>query len=134
MTTAVDVDLRVDLNTMDETGLPWSFIDQAPDPSRIIPGRHIVVGSGAAVAVAVVVDITDEGIVHVQPLKGSVASNARFLETDPASPRLPDLLPDPADVGGTGRDETASAKDETPGNTGRKGTLRRQSGRGSSGS
>jgi hypothetical protein len=79
MATAVDVDLRVDLNTMDETGLPWTFLDQAPDPSRIIPGRHIVVGSGAAVAVAVVVDITDEGVVHIQPLKGSVASNARFL-------------------------------------------------------
>ena len=80
MTTAVDVDLRIDLNTMDETGLPWTFLDQAPDPSRIIPGRHIVVGSGAALAVAVVVDITDEGIDHVWPLKGSVASNARFLE------------------------------------------------------
>jgi len=65
MTTALDVDLRIDFNTMDETGLPWTFLDQAPDPSRIIPGRHIVVGSGAAVAVAVVVDITDEGIVHV---------------------------------------------------------------------
>ena len=43
MTTAVDVDLRIDLNTMDETGLPWTFLDQAPDPSRIIPGRHIAV-------------------------------------------------------------------------------------------
>jgi len=61
MTTALDVDLRIDLNTMDETGLPWTFLDQAPDPSLIVPGRHIVVGSGAAVAVAVVVDITDEG-------------------------------------------------------------------------
>ena len=120
--TAVDVDLRIDLNTMDETGLPWTFLDQAPDPSRIIPGRHIVVGSGAALAVAVVVDITDEGIVHVQPLKGSVASNSRFLETDPASRRLPDLLPDPVEAGGTGRDETEPPDAETPGNTGRNGT------------
>lgn len=103
MATAVDVDLRIDLQTMDETGLPWTFLDQAPDPSRVIPGRHIVVGSGAAVAVAVVVDITDEGIVHVQPLKGSVASNAHLLESDVASRRLPDRLPDPAETGGTGR-------------------------------
>lgn len=132
MTTAVDVDLRIDLNTMDETGLPWTFLDQAPDPSRIIPGRHIVVGSGAAVAVAVVVDITDEGIVHVQPLKGSVASNARFLETDPASRRLPDLLPDPVEAGGTGRDEAARPTTETPEITGRKGTRRHRPGRGSS--
>lgn len=134
MTTAVDVDLRIDLNTMDETGLPWTFLDQAPDPSRIIPGRHIVVGSGAAVAVAVVVDITDEGIVHVQPLRGSVASNARFLDADRASRRLPDLLPDPVEQSGTGRDETAPPEDETPGNTGRKGTRRRRPGRGSSNS
>ncbi len=81
MATEGDVDLRIDLNTMDETGLPWTFLDQAPDASRIIPGRHIVVGSGAAVAVAVVVDITDEGIVHVQPLRGSVASNTHLLDT-----------------------------------------------------
>lgn len=84
MATAIEVDLRVDLNTMDETGLPWTFLDQASDSSRIVPGRHIVVGSGAAVAVAVVVDISDDGIVHVQPVKGSVASNARLLDADPA--------------------------------------------------
>lgn len=90
MAITVDVDLRVDLQTMDETGLPWTFLDEAPDVSRIVPGRHIVAGSGAATAVAVVVDISDEGIVHVQPLSGSVASNAHLLEyrngsTDPAS-------------------------------------------------
>lgn len=119
MATTVDVDLRIDLNTMDETGLPWTFLDQAPDPSRIIPGRHIVVGSGAALAVAVVVDITDDGIVHVQPLKGSVASNAHLLKSDHASRRLPDLLPDPVEVGGTGRDETALPNAETREKTGR---------------
>ncbi|MEZ5380756.1 MAG: hypothetical protein R2754_03050 [Microthrixaceae bacterium] len=85
MTTATQVDLRIDLNTMDETGLPWAFLDEAPDPSLIVPGNHIVVGSGAAVAVAVVVDITDEGVVHVQPMRGSVASNAHLLDGDRAS-------------------------------------------------
>ena len=133
MTTAVDVDLRIDLNTMDETGLPWTFLDQAPDPSLIVPGRHIVVGSGASVAVAVVVDITDEGIVHVQPLKGSVASNARFLKTDPASRRPSDLLPDPVEAGGTSWDETVQPEAKTPGDTGRKGTRRHQPGPTSSG-
>ncbi len=32
MATTVDVDVVVDLNTMDETGLPWTFLDQAADP------------------------------------------------------------------------------------------------------
>ena len=132
MATTVDVDLRVDLQTMDETGLPWTVLDEAPDPSRIVPGRHIVAGSGSAIAVAVVVDITDEGIVHVHPLSGSVASNAHLLNTDPASRRLPDLLPDPVETAGTGRNETAPPEAETPENTGQKGTRRHRPARGSS--
>jgi hypothetical protein len=72
------IDLVVDLNTMDDTGLPWAFLDEAPDPALIRPGRHIVVGSGAARAVALVVDITD-GIVHVRPVRGPVAANAHLL-------------------------------------------------------
>lgn len=71
-------DLPVDLNTIDETGLPWAFLDVAPKPALITPGRFIVVGSGAARAVAQVVDIV-EGIVHVRPLRGSVASNSHLL-------------------------------------------------------
>ena len=72
------VDLPVDLNTIDDTGLPWAFLDTATEPTRIIPGTHIVVGTGAARAVALVVDIAD-GIVHVKPLRGSVTSNAALL-------------------------------------------------------
>jgi len=40
--------------------------------------RFIVVGSGAARAVAQVVDIED-GVVHVRARRGSVASNAHML-------------------------------------------------------
>ncbi len=73
------VDLVVDLNTMDDTGLPWAFLDEAPDPDKVRPGRHVIVGSGRARAVALVVDITD-GIVHVRPLRGPVADNAHLLD------------------------------------------------------
>ena len=38
------VDLPLDLNTQDETGLPWAFLDEAPDPSRIVQGSWIVPG------------------------------------------------------------------------------------------
>jgi len=78
MSATFDIDLRVDLNTMDETGLPWAFVDDAPDPSVVEPGRYLVVGSGDARAVAQVVDVLDD-IVHVRPLHGSVASNAHLL-------------------------------------------------------
>lgn len=83
MATIVDIDLPLDLNTIDETGLPWTYLDQAGDASRVIPGRHLVVGSGAALAVAVVVDVGVDGIVHVQPVRGSVEANAQLLEQDP---------------------------------------------------
>lgn len=78
MTDPDRLDLPVDLNAIDESGLPWAFIDAAPDPSVVTPGRFIVVGSGAARAVAQVIDIQD-GIVHVRALRGSVASNAHLL-------------------------------------------------------
>jgi hypothetical protein len=77
--TAPQVDLIVDLNTMDDTGLPWAFLDEAPDPARIQPGRYVLVGSGVARAIALIVDITD-GIVHLRPLHGSVRTNAHLLD------------------------------------------------------
>ena len=51
------IDIYVDWNTQDNTGLPWTFLDQAADPSRIRPGAHVVAGHDDAVAVAEIVDI-----------------------------------------------------------------------------
>ena len=79
-----DVDLVIDLNTMDETGLPWAFLDAAADTSRIVPGYHIIVGSGRVRAVATVVDIDDE-IVHVRPLPGPVSRHRHLLGGQAAS-------------------------------------------------
>lgn len=76
------IDVIVDLNTMDETGLPWAFLDQAPHPDRVVPGAYVVAGSGRALAVALVVDITD-GTANVQPLRGSVSSHATLLAHHP---------------------------------------------------
>lgn len=72
------VDLLVDLNCTDDTGLPWALLNESADTTHIEPGRHLVVGSGAAQAVAQVIDIHN-GIVHVRPLHGSVASNSHHL-------------------------------------------------------
>lgn len=120
MTTTTEIDLPIDFNTMDETGLPWAFLDEAADPSRIVPGAHLIAGSGTVRAVVVVVDVTEDGIVHVCDVPGSVQDNAHLLEhrdesTDPASRRLPDSLPDPVERGGTGEDEPASHQDDNSG-------------------
>ena len=70
----MNIDLFVDLNTEDETGLPWTYLDQALDPSIVVPGRLLIVGAGAAVAVAEVVDVGADGLVHVRPLPGPVSA------------------------------------------------------------
>jgi hypothetical protein len=72
------IDLPLDLASEDETGLPWGFLDEASDPSRIREGAWIVVGSVAANAVAQVADIDGE-IVHVRPLPGPVTRHRHLL-------------------------------------------------------
>jgi hypothetical protein len=56
----------VDLNTMDDTGLPWAFLDEAIRPGRLVPGAYVIVGSGKVRAVAHVIDVEND-IVHVRP-------------------------------------------------------------------
>jgi hypothetical protein len=75
------LDLFVDLNTEDETGLPWSLLTEAVDRDRVVPGAHIVVGSGRVRAVALVVDVTIDGVVHVKPLSGPVSAYAHLLNS-----------------------------------------------------
>jgi hypothetical protein len=83
MSSQIELDLIVDLNTMDDTGLPWAFLDDAIHPTRLVPGSYVIVGSGEVRAVAQVIDV-DNDIVHVRPLRGSVASNAHLLSERPA--------------------------------------------------
>jgi len=65
------IDLPVDFQMEDETGLPWTFLREARDPTVIKEGAWIVAGTPSAAAVAQVVDVED-GIVHVRPQHGSV--------------------------------------------------------------
>ncbi|MGO9558652.1 MAG: hypothetical protein ACLPQS_14365 [Acidimicrobiales bacterium] len=83
MTREFDVDLVVDLNSEDESGLPWSFLDEARDPAFIREGAWIVVGEGSTRAVAQVVEIEGE-IVRVRPLPGPVESHRALLRHDVA--------------------------------------------------
>ncbi len=73
------IDIYVDWNTQDDTGLPWTFIDEARDPSLIAIGSHVIAGHGDAVAVAEVVAIADDGVVHLRQVPGPVSANAHLL-------------------------------------------------------
>jgi hypothetical protein len=72
------VDLPVDLNSEDDAGLPWALLDEARDPSVIVEGARIVVGSGNARAVAQVADV-DNNTVHVRPLPGRSVETRTYL-------------------------------------------------------
>jgi hypothetical protein len=69
------VDLEADLNSRDHTGLCWSFLDEATDPTLIQPGAVIIAGDTDAAAVAEVVELEtiDTGtIVRFRLLPGSL--------------------------------------------------------------
>ena len=70
-----ELDLRVDLNTEDDTGLPWAFLRDASDPAIVVEGAWLVVGSGKVRAVAQVAQI-EEGLVWVRPCPARSASTA----------------------------------------------------------
>ena len=72
------IDLTVDLNSEDESGLPWTFIDEAMDRALVVEGAWLVVGEGSARAVAQVVEIEGE-IVRVRPLPGPVNRHRHLL-------------------------------------------------------
>jgi hypothetical protein len=76
--TAPVLDLRVDLNSEDDTGLPWAFLRDARDLSRVREGAWLIVGSGDVRAVAQVARI-DGDLVWVRPLPGPVSQYRHLL-------------------------------------------------------
>ncbi|MGH3865798.1 MAG: hypothetical protein ACRDQ4_06585 [Pseudonocardiaceae bacterium] len=68
------VDIAADLNDEDDTGLVWTFLDEARDPAIVVPGAIVVAGDTEAPAVAEVVDLVDKPagtIVHLRLLPGT---------------------------------------------------------------
>jgi hypothetical protein len=76
------VDITADLNDEDETGLVWTFLDEARDPSIIAPGAIVVVGTPGSPAIAEVVDLINKAagtVVHLRLLPGGVSDYADAL-------------------------------------------------------
>ncbi|MCA1657037.1 MAG: hypothetical protein LC713_04915 [Actinobacteria bacterium] len=75
-------DITADLNDEDETGLVWTFLDEARDPALVVPGAIVVAGDSEAPAVAEVVDLVDRPagrIVHLRVLPGRVEDYAALV-------------------------------------------------------
>ncbi len=73
------LDIWVDFNTQDDTGLPWSLLDESTDQSRIVAGAYVLAGNDHANAVAEVVDVGSDGVVHLRPLPGPVSEHRHLL-------------------------------------------------------
>lgn len=79
----VTVDISADLNDEDETGFVWTFLDEARDPSVIVPGAIVVAGDADAPAVVEVVDVVPRKsgrVVHLRVLPGNVEDYAALVQ------------------------------------------------------
>ncbi len=45
---AIHIDIPADLNGEDETGLVWTFLEEAADPALIVPGAIVIAGDEGA--------------------------------------------------------------------------------------
>ena len=69
------IDVPADLNSEDQTGFVWAFLDEARDPAVIVPGALVVTGDPDNPVVAQVVDLVDHPngvIVHLGVLPGAI--------------------------------------------------------------
>jgi hypothetical protein len=79
---SVIVDIAADLNDEDETGFVWTFLDEARDPTIIVPKAIVVAGDSDAPAVVEVIDIVRKNagdIVHLRILPGNVEDYAALV-------------------------------------------------------
>ena len=75
------VDITADLNSEDETGLVWTFLDEARDQALIVPGEMVVAGATLTPTVCQVVDLVAKPagtIVHLRPLPGTIDQYRRL--------------------------------------------------------
>jgi hypothetical protein len=79
----IAVDITADLNDEDETGFVWTFLDEARDPSIIVPGAIVMARDVDAPAVAEVVDLVEKPsgtIVHLRLLPGTLEDYRALLQ------------------------------------------------------
>ncbi len=70
-----NIDISCDLHDRDETGYVWAYLDEARNPSLIVPGAIVIAGEPDAPAVVEVVDLAETPtgtLVHLRPLPGAL--------------------------------------------------------------
>lgn len=80
------IDIDIDWNTQDDTDFPWTFADRAADPSKIVPGAFVIAGRGSAIAVAEVIDVGEDGVVHLRDVGGPIKQNLHLVHREKTVP------------------------------------------------
>jgi len=73
MSTEIEVDIPCDPTQIDDTGLPWAFLDEAAHPDRIVEGAIVVTGDAEDPVFPRVASLTERpaGVkVHLEILPG----------------------------------------------------------------
>ncbi|HQZ34083.1 MAG TPA: hypothetical protein PK020_06640 [Ilumatobacteraceae bacterium] len=73
MEAPIEVDIPCDPTQIDHTGTPWTFLDEAAHPERILEGAIIVTGDAEDAVLARVASLTERptGVkVHLEILPG----------------------------------------------------------------
>ncbi len=73
MVAPIEVDIPCDPTQIDHTGMPWTFLDEAARPDRILEGAIVVTGDAEDPAFARVASLTERptGVkVHLEILPG----------------------------------------------------------------
>ena len=71
--TQIEVDIPCDPTQIDHTGLPWTFLDEAAHPERIVVGAIVVTGDADDPVFARVASLTERPSgtkVHLEILPG----------------------------------------------------------------
>ena len=79
----IRIDITADLNSEDEIGYVWTFLDEADDPSIIRSGEVVVAGSALTPAVCEVIDLIDKPVgtvVQLRVLPGTIEQYRRLLD------------------------------------------------------
>jgi hypothetical protein len=77
------VDIAADLNSEDESGLVWTYLDEAREPAVIRPREIVVAGTELTSAVCEVVELVEQPtgtIVHLRVLPGTIAQYRKLVE------------------------------------------------------
>ena len=82
MSVPIEVDIPCDPTQIDHTCLPWTFLDEAAHPDRIVPGAIVITGDADDPVFARVASLTERSTgvkVHLEILPGDPLEYAEAM-------------------------------------------------------